>query len=152
MVYSGFHGTRRFLSPFGKLKLDLDLAAQDFELPPTALMYVFAKQKPILIKVLFAWGSVLSLSGSLSLWIALGVCLFLSRCVCLPLSLSPCLSRSTTRTKGRNSYSACHTGDALMLAVLHPRVGLIIRGRLHIRRSRQKRIRSSDRRLPCKNK
>lgn len=90
MVYSGFHGTRRFLSPFGKLKLDLDLAAQDFELPPTALMYVFAKQKPILIKVLFAWGSVLSLSGSLSLWIALGVCLFLSRCVCLSLSLRAC--------------------------------------------------------------
>lgn len=90
MVYSGFHGTRRFLSPFGKLKLDLDLAAQDFEPPPTALMYVFAKQKPILIKVLFAWGSVLSLSGSLSLWIALGVCLFLSRCVCLSLSLRAC--------------------------------------------------------------
>lgn len=120
MVYSGFHGTRRFLSPFGKLKLDLDLAVQDFELPPTALMYVFAKQKPILIKVLFAWGSVLSLSGSLSLWIALGVCLFLSRCVCLSLSLSvpvP-LHYADERSKfllgvsyGRRAHASCVTSS-----------------------------------------
>lgn len=122
MVYSGFHGTRRFLSPFGKLKLDLDLAAQDFELPPTALMYVFAKQKPILIKVLFAWGSVLSLSGSLSLWIALGVCLFLSRCVCLSASLSLSvpvpLHYADERSKfllgvsyGRRAHASCVTSS-----------------------------------------